>query len=251
MTKRYRIVSFKLLRWIKRLITDFRQALPHACLLCSNKTAHYSNQLCDTCRGDLPFPDQLCIGCSLSLPSDIAWCGQCQITTPGYPIVTACYYQSPIKQLLSDLKYRKQLIVCHELAHFLARRVFKLINQGFIDKPQALLPVPLHWQRRLSRGFNQAELIAHELSRYLNIPVINNVSRAKSTSSQAQLNAKQRKHNLDNAFKLNKPFTVVSIAIIDDVYTTGATMQEISDTILRHQQVHIQHWAVARTIISD
>ncbi|OIQ48612.1 MAG: hypothetical protein BM565_00365 [Gammaproteobacteria bacterium MedPE] len=165
--------------------------------------------------------------------------------------MTGGYYQTPIKQLLSDFKYRQQMSLARELAHFLARRIYKLIDQEIIAMPQAIQPVPLHWRRQAKRGFNQAQLIANELSQYLNIPVIENIKRLRSTQSQAELDAKQRQHNLDNAFQLRKPITYNSIALVDDVYTTGATMHEISETILQQQTIEIQHWAVARTIISD
>jgi len=183
--------------------------------------------------------------------AETKWCGQCQQSQPPYPLVTACYYQTPIKQLLGALKYRQKIIVCHELARHLARRVFKLLNQELIDKPQAIMPVPLHWQRQYSRGFNQAQLIALALSAYLDIPIINPVKRVKNTTAQASLDAQQRCHNLDNAFKLTASINVDSIAIVDDVYTTGATMREMSETILAHKTINIQHWAIARTIISD
>lgn len=226
--------------------------MPHCCLLCNLQTNHYKNQICDVCRDDLPFPQHQCIGCSLPLLTMTKWCGACQKLQPSFSLVTACYYQPPIKQLLSALKYRHQLIVCHELARHLAHRIFKLLDQQMIEKPQALLPVPLHWQRRYTRGFNQAELIAIELSRYLDIPIIYPITRIKKTSPQASLNAHQRSHNLDNAFQIRKDIKMTSIAIVDDVYTTGATMRGMTDEILRqHPHIKIQHWAIARTIIHD
>lgn len=251
MTSRYRSIALKLLHKITKIVVNFRHATPHSCLLCNKQTSAYHHQICDVCRDDLPFPEHLCIGCSHPLLTQSKWCGACQQSQPPFPLVTACYYQVPVKQLLSALKYRQQVIVCHELARHLARRIFKLLNQDMIEKPQALIPVPLHWKRQYSRGFNQAELIAIALGDYLDIPVIMPVKRVKNTTSQASLNAQQRSHNLDNAFLLTKNINVDSIAIIDDVYTTGATMQEMSDAILNKQSVRIQHWAVARTIISD
>lgn len=251
MTSRYRSVTLKLFQKITKIVVDFRHAMPHCCLLCNKQTGAYHNQICDVCRDDLPFPEYLCIGCSNPLMTQSKWCGACQQSQPPFPLVTACYYQAPVKQLLSALKYRHQIIVCHELARHLARRIFKLLSQNMIEKPQALIPVPLHWQRQYSRGFNQAELIALELSTYLDVPVIMPIKRIKKTTSQASLNAQERNHNLDGAFLLTEIINVDSIAIIDDVYTTGATMREMSDAILNKQQIDIQHWAIARTIISD
>ena len=250
MTSRYQIIASKLSQAITQSIASFRNALPHCCLLCNEQTQRYQNHLCNVCRDDLPFPMQLCVGCASQLMTATKWCGRCQQDKPAFILVTACYYQPPIKQLLSALKYRNQTIVCHELARHLARRVYQLINQGIITKPQALMPVPLHWRRQMVRGFNQAQLIAQELSLYLNIPVINTIKRCKPTLTQTQLDAQQRQHNLDDAFKLSMPINVQSIAIVDDVYTTGATMREISETILSQQTITIQHWAITRTIIS-
>lgn len=251
MTSRIRIVSLKFTRWITQLLREFRNALPHGCYLCHEETANYRNRLCETCRSDLPFPDQLCIGCSKRLNATVSWCGQCQQSMPEFTLVTASYYQTPVKQLLSDFKYKNQIQLAHELAHFLARRIYKLISQGIIEMPQAIQPVPLHWLRQNKRGFNQALLIANELSLYLHIPVIDHLKRQRSTRSQAQLDAKERQHNLDNAFVLKRKIPYDSIALVDDVYTTGATMREISATILTQQDIEIQHWAIARTLITD
>lgn len=251
MTSRYRIVSLKFYHWITQSIITLRNGLPHGCYLCHEQTPHFRHRLCNICREDLLFPEQLCIGCAKRISTTVNWCGQCQQSLPQFTLVTGGYYQTPIKQLLSDFKYRQQMSLARELAHFLARRIYKLINQEMIVMPQAIQPVPLHWQRQAKRGFNQAQLIAYELSQYLHIPVIDNIRRHRSTQSQAELDAKQRQHNLDNAFQLRRPIIYDSIALVDDVYTTGATMHEISETILQQQTLEIQHWAVARTVISD
>ena len=109
--------------------------------------------------------------------------------------------------------------------------------------------MPLHRWRLLSRGFNQAELIANHLGQLLNIAVATPCQRVIATPAQAQLNAKQRRHNLDGAFSFPATLAVDNIALVDDVYTTGATMNELANTITKQQPIDIQYWCIARTLI--
>jgi len=236
-------------QWLTQPLHRLRQQLPHRCLLCFQQTQDYRQQLCQNCRSDLPYPSYLCIGCAATLVTDIALCGSCLHTPPRYPLITASDYLSPIKELISSLKYRRNTLAAFELAHHLSRRIEHNIEQGHITKPALLIPVPLHRMRLLSRGFNQAELIARSLGQLLDIPVATPCQRHIATSAQAQLNAKQRRHNLDGAFKITTAISATSIALVDDVYTTGATMNELAATINQQQSIDIQYWCIARTLI--
>lgn len=229
-------------------MANFRNLLPHRCILCHQQTQHYRHHLCQTCRDDLPFPLYLCLGCAKSIEHDSLLCGECLAAPPRYLLLTASDYLTPIKELISSLKYRKNRLAAFELALHLSHRVRYCIKQQHIDKPQLLIPVPLHPTRQRRRGFNQALLIAQHLGDLLDIPVDNCCQRIIATPAQAQLSAKQRSHNLDGAFRLRQPITADTIALIDDVYTTGATMAELSDTINPQQHIEIQHWCIARTL---
>jgi ComF family protein len=236
-------------KWVTQQLKRLRDKLPHRCLLCFQQTRHFDDHLCDCCRADLPYPQYICLGCAKPLTIESVLCGRCHIEPPQHLLITASNYLSPIKELISSLKYRGNKLAAFELARHLSVRVQRAITQGDIEQPQLLVPVPLHRRRLISRGFNQAELIATHLGQILNIPVADSCQRRIATSAQAQLNAQQRRHNLDGAFKLVSPITVSRIAIIDDVYTTGATINELSKEIKQQYQIDIQYWCIARTLI--
>lgn len=226
-----------------------RNALPHNCVLCDNQTSHYTNHLCDVCRDDLPLPQYLCLGCASQLINNQALCGQCQKNPPLYKLVTCANYITPLKQLISSLKYKENQLVAHELALHLAKRVTQLIGDNHLEKPHYLVPVPLHKKRLQQRGYNQALLIARALGKYLDIPVFDCAARVLNTTTQTELSATQRRANLRGAFKLEKEIPNCTVAIIDDVYTTGTTMHELAHTLEQNKQLKIQCWSIARTTI--
>lgn len=242
-------LALSLLKRATAAIAKFRDAMPHRCLLCHQQTLYYHHHLCQTCRHDLPFPTYLCLGCANVLEADAELCGQCQAAPPKHLLITACDYLSPVKELISSLKYRRNKLAAFELARHLSIRAQYCVKQDYIAKPQLLIPVPLHPIRQRSRGFNQAQLIAEHLGEILDIRVANCCERIIATPAQAQLSAKQRSNNMAGAFKLIRPITAPVIAIIDDVYTTGATMTELAATINSDQGLDIQYWCITRTLI--
>lgn len=115
------------------------------------------------------------------------------------------------------------------------------------NKPDALLAVPLHVQRLSERGFNQSELIAQQLQQQLSIPLLSqSAKRLRNTSTQASLTAIERRRNMRKAFSYHASHTIKSIAIIDDVVTTGATANELAKTLKASGVKHVQVWAFAR-----
>ena len=101
-------------------------------------------------------------------------------------------------------------------------------------KPDALVPVPLHKRKRKKRGYNQAELLARELSQYWNIPVLTDlVVRCKNTRAMKEIVGTDRQNNLKKAFKLGtNDVKLDTIIIIDDIYTTGSTIDAVSKVCL-------------------
>ncbi|PKF58663.1 phosphoribosyltransferase [Alteromonadales bacterium alter-6D02] len=191
--------------------------------------------------------DYLCLGCAIPLTSNNKLCGNCQQSPPAYHLVTAGAYQTPVKELISALKYRNNQLIAHEVADLLARRITQLLAAQTINKPDFLIAVPLHWKKHYQRGFNQANLIAECLSQKLNIPILDCCQRNRYTKAQVSLTFKQRQHNLNKAFSITKPITGHTIALVDDVYTTGSTLHELASTIIRAKDVDIQFWTIART----
>jgi len=183
------------------------------------------------------------------LTSQQLHCGQCQFNPPRYKLITSAGYETPLKQLIASLKYRNNQLVAHELAQHLAKRVTQLIDNGLLDTPACLIPVPLHRKRLQQRGYNQAYLIAQALSAHLNIPILDCVQRVINTTTQTELDASERQSNMHGAFVLSKAISPGTVALVDDVYTTGTTMKELARTINTDEHLDIQLWSIVRTTI--
>lgn len=113
--------------------------------------------------------------------------------------------------------------------------------------PQAIIPVPLHHKRQRDRGFNQALEIARPVARALKIPLnFKSCHRIRSTMAQSTLNAEKRRANIRGAFKIKEKLNIRHVAIIDDVITTGQTVNELSRMLRQHGVNNIEVWSIAR-----
>ncbi len=109
--------------------------------------------------------------------------------------------------------------------------------------------MPLHWRRRLSRGYNQSMEIARTLSKQLNIPINPHYCRrVRHTQTQSQLPFKQRAANVRGVFHIKKPKTYRNIAIIDDVVTTGSTVNTLAKKLKKTGVEHVAVWTLARAV---
>ncbi len=140
-------------------------------------------------------------------------------------------YQTEVKQSVYRFKYQGR----QEYARYYGRELARVYG-GWIRQCgiQALVPIPLYKKRQRKRGFNQAGLIARELSRQIQIPVFEDLLvRVHNTRAQKELNDLERKNNLKKAFKtsVNK-VQLNHILLIDDIYTTGSTMNEAAGELL-------------------
>lgn len=216
--------------------------LPPACVITHEPTELYD--LSESVLNQLIRPDEVCPRCCE--PSvDAQMCGTCITKPPSFDRTQVGYYfAEPISQLIYDLKYHQQSANARLLAEVVADS-FDTTNI------EALIPVPIHPLRRRKRGYNQAELIAQSLGKLLDIPVLSlDLKRVKDTPSQTHLTAKQRHQNLTKAFQMERADSakLTRIALIDDVITTGATMQALAKLIQSKTDIsHIQAWAVAKT----
>lgn len=124
-----------------------------------------------------------------------------------------------LRRLIHLLKYEGMRPLAPALSRLMDRAL--PIDERF----DFIVPVPLHWQRRWRRGFNQAELLALEISKHRRVPVLHALRRARSTASQASLTAAARRRNLAGAFRPRPGIDLTGkrILLIDDVFTTGAT----------------------------
>lgn len=218
--------------------------LPNFCLLCKHSTGG-TLALCQHCLEKLPWrTGPFCIQCGISLPHTTL-CGTClNISSAFRHVISPFHYQKPIDHFIQQLKFSHRLIYAHVLGNLLAQYVLNIGAQ----LPEIIIPVPLHSQRLRERGFNQALEITKSCARQLKIPYCRNtITRNKATQPQTQLNAEEREANVKNAFHIKKQIPYAHIAIIDDVMTTGATLQQLSQTIKNNSQVQcIDLWCNAR-----
>lgn len=220
-----------------------RNLIPRICPLC---LAHADDSgLCKDCLSELPTFGHCCRICLAPLtPQAGAVCARCTAGVIYDRIRAVSPYIPPLSHLISQFKYRKELKLSKTLATLLATAV----TQHNSRLPDLLLPVPLHRQRIRQRGFNQAVEIGRALSAQLKIPLDSAcVCKVKKTPPQTALSKRQRQQNIKGAFRLRYVPEVKSVAIVDDVMTTGATVVEIASLLKRSGVQHVEAWVLART----
>lgn len=244
-------LSTKILRRVyKRLnIAQFGR-----CVLCGSPSGR-GMDLCVPCEGDLPRITAACHRCAIPLPASETQplCGQCLSTKPPQTCAIALYaYDFPIDQLISQMKFSRQMKYARVLGQLLAQRLVHYYAEERL--PDAIIPVPLSRQRLQERGFNQASLLAKPVAKALNIPLLKfHCVRSRHTEAQSGLGAKTRRDNVRNAFALRKPLVdkqqqgLQHIALVDDVMTTGATLESLAKTLLQHGIERLDFWTIART----
>ena len=219
------------------------------CLLCLSPTQN-RYLLCPDCEEDLPENAQHCLVCAIPLTTTQAQentlvCGKCQKNPPHYTTSIIPYiYASPVKQLISQLKFHGNLTY----TPLLAQSFIRALKHRSSNLPECIIPVPLHKTRLRERGFNQALEISQVLGKQLMIPIDYSLcQRNKSTPFQSGLSAKQRKLNLKNAFSMTKQHQHKHVAIFDDVVTTGTTVNELALSLKKSGVEIVEVWAIART----
>ena len=202
--------------------------LPQDCLLC--QAASGGQLLCQACARELPSTASACPRCA-SAGAHNAECGACIADPPHYDASCAAFaYTYPVDALIQALKYGGQLALAALFAHELQRRI------GRAHGLDLIVPLPLHPQRLGQRGFNQAAEIAKVLSRLQGIAM------------DAQLARRERATNVRQAFACDRDLAGLRIAVVDDVMTTGATLDEFARTLKRSGAARVENWVVARTL---
>jgi ComF family protein len=216
---------------------------PPTCLLCGDPGAA-GRDLCRPCADSLPYNRTACIRCGLTLPfPQDSECGRCQRHPPAFHSTCALFrYEEPVRHLIHALKFGARYPCARLLGSLLADALSSLE-----DKPALLIPVPLHPSRYRERGFNQATEIARILSRRLQIPLdVTGCVRVRRTQPQAELAAEERARNIRKAFQIVGKPAVAHVAIVDDVVTTGATVNELARVLRAAGVRRVAVWACAR-----
>ena len=170
-------------------------------------------------------------------------CGRCLKNTPSFDETQAPFlYDSAMRYLIAQLKFHQQYKNARLLGSLLARHI-----AAACERPECLIAVPLHRHRYLERGFNQSLEIARHVSRQLAIPLdYQHCIRRRDTGHQTDLAAKQRRNNMKGAFALTAPLAYRHVAIIDDVMTTGATLDALATALKRSGIERVDAWSCAR-----
>lgn len=226
----------------------FGRLWPGHCLVCGQTCddgcGNPSRQdLCPACRHALPWNRSACLRCSLPLPLPAAACGHCQRRPPPLTVARAAFrYEAPLDRLLPRLKFHDDLAAGRLLGGLMAEAL------ADAERPDALVPLPLHRRRLRSRGFDQTLELAKPLARALALPLRDDLLvRVRETAPQSRLDAPARRRNLRRAFAVRNGAAVPAhVVLIDDVMTTGATLHAAADALLRAGATRVDAWVCAR-----
>ncbi|GAB2893484.1 double zinc ribbon domain-containing protein [Microbulbifer echini] len=212
------------------------------CLLCGDRASE--SGICPGCVGDLPYLGRACESCALPLASSARQCPNCLRQPPRFQRVQAAWqYAYPVSQLIQRFKYQGDLSAGHSLAQLAAGAI-----KPCGEPPDLLAPIPLHWRRYWIRGYNQAQLVAAELGRQWRLPVRPRLLRKISaTRTQSQLRRQQRMRNLLQSFALRGSVQEMHIGLVDDVLTTGATLEAAAQKLLEAGARKVSAFVLART----
>ena len=224
--------------------------LNQRCLLCaSHKGGKLS--LCDACLDDLPWHDAPhCPQCGLL--SNSLLCGNCLNATPSFDATLALFtYDYPLDRLLQHYKYQESLSLANTFASlWLDKHPTNIAgSQDKIPEIDLIIPMPMHKDRLQQRGFNQALEIARLISKHRQIKLdYNSCKRTRLTPPQASLPLKERIKNIQGVFQCDQNLQGLNIALVDDVMTTGASLNELAKTLKQAGAAHVECWVIARTL---
>ena len=219
----------------------FRQFAPtQPCVLCGSMSR--DGLWCMACDRALPWLDAAhCPSCALPT-SGGETCGQCLKHPPLFARTTAVFgYAFPLDKLIQAMKYRERLALAHAFAEKLARRIDSL--------PDCVIPMPLHPAKLRERGFNQSQLLAAGVARRLDLELLPHACRrVRDTPPQSALPWKERKKNMRDAFCCDMDLSGRRVALVDDVLTSGASLNALAEAVQKRGAIEINAWVVARTL---
>ena len=212
------------------------------CYLCRGASA---GALCAPCSAELPYLARpRCPSCGLPGTAETL-CGRCLGEPPAFDATIAAFaYAFPADVLVQGLKFRSELALARLLADALYAEV-RAASAGAVD---LIVPVPLHDLRLRERGYNQSMEIARGIASRLDVPLAADAcARVRNTAAQLDLPLKARRENVRGAFSCRQALDGKTVAVVDDVMTTGATLSEVAATLKKFGAARVVNWVVART----
>ena len=211
--------------------------LPEVCAACGSQQVA-ADRLCDACSRELlslvalPYCPRCGATLGPNIPARPDGCSACPKTLPRFARVFRLGpYTGPLRSIIHELKYRHR--------EQMRRRLGKLLGQAVAaarpaPPPDAAVPVPMHWRRRIARGYDHARAVARAVAVELKLPVGDELIRLRHTPPQAQLPRSRRIENVRGAFEATDSATVAGahVLLVDDVTTTGATANECARALL-------------------
>lgn len=245
------MISATLSNTLDRLLNICTKFVQQDCVLCGAGSG--VELVCAGCRTELPPPPvPACPSCAGPVHSEPIYtnldhrqvCGACLTHPPAYDrTIAALSYRFPADGLIQALKYRSQLPLARLFAELLGQAVSRA------PRPDVLIPMPLHPDRARQRGFNQATEIAKSLAKDLDIALDTaSLSRTRNTMAQAALPLDQRHGNVKGAFTCAASVEALHVAVLDDVMTSGATLNEAALALKKAGAAEVSLWVVARAL---
>ncbi len=229
---------------------------PESCFICETPIAKrmYSG-VCPDCLDKalaLKIQPPFCPSCGLPMqnfePGSVLLCVECVVTPPPYSGARSFgFYSGALASIVHGLKFRGKRNLAVPLSSLLVETFCENWGQGSFD---LVIPIPLHAKRRRKRGYNQSELIARNLARRIGIPFKNRLLiRTRDSVSQIGLSDRQRRDNVKNAFSCMNPEHIreARVLLVDDVMTTGATVESASKTLIEGGVLSVSVLTLART----
>lgn len=218
---------------------------PSVCPVCGNDSdSHRHNPVCASCWNAIgPYSGPACLTCGIPVTSDIAMhCESCMKTPPSFSkVIYYGIYDGTLRKAIHLLKFNG--------VKRLALPVAELLSELPLPEADGIVPVPLHSSRLREREFNQTALISRHLARHSGIPLLLDVlKKCRETPPQTDVTGKQRLGNVKNAFTVSKDVQGLRIIIVDDVITTGATVNECAKVLTRAGAENVTVLALARSV---
>jgi ComF family protein len=228
----------------------FELVFPDDCRVCGEPLHEISRiPVCRRCLNDAAplVADYFCVSCRTPFlnrfPLDES--GQCALCRLGLNGFDAVYsygsYEGSLRKMIHLFKYGGVQPLARVFGNFLAAALPRELRFDLI------VPMPLHWTRRWRRRYNQAALLAREVSKRWNVPLRNVVKRRRATTPQAGLSNAQRRENVSGAFRATRKLTGLHVLLVDDVLTTGASASACARALKRAGARRVTVLALART----
>lgn len=244
-----------------RLLTAL---VPPPCWFCGQTAGE---PFCPGCLADLPWFTHCCERCGRPLvrPHDSAGDLRCARCPPALALFDRVWaplsYEYPVDRLIAAAKFGRELATARLLGELMWRARQAPVPAGLPpgrrvrqERAPVLVPIPLHWRRHASRGFNQAEEMARALGHRLGLPVAAGLCRKRrATPEQSTLPAAARRRNVRDAFEVrgrnaSARLDGATLILVDDVLTTGATAAAVAGPLRRAGVARLELWVLARAV---